>query len=398
MIGIIGDTHFGAGYNIGKVDVNTQLNTRLLDFSTTFDNIIDKFVQNDVETVFLTGDIFETRHPTAAQLNEFSKCAQRAMGMGLKLVIVIGNHDQMRHISTTTVDLFAKLKLPALTVYQDMGVHRLNDTTSVILMPYRDKRMLELQSHDEAVAALKASLSKTLESLVGQTVIVIGHYMFERGNAEFDMPSSSMNELMLPTDMFDGCDAVIMGHQHKPGVLSKSNPVIIYSGSMDKVSYGERDHTKISIVMDEGSPSDYKILKSNTRNLYELSFDYLDDKAEYGAGINDKIKADINDFDSTNPMLNAIVKLSVRMKETDLHYINHSSIKEFVMGKNVHCCTGIHTSSISYRQLRNSNITELLSGKLAFGEYLDGVDMDSDKLKKSVLKYGKEIIDMVEGK
>ncbi len=48
-IGIIGDTHFGAGYNMGKLDPKTQLNTRLLDFSNTFNTVIDEFIKRGVK-------------------------------------------------------------------------------------------------------------------------------------------------------------------------------------------------------------------------------------------------------------------------------------------------------------------------------------------------------------
>ena len=77
-IAIIGDCHFGAGYNMGNIDPKTQLNTRLLDFSNTFNKIVDRFSKKNVKTIILTGDIFETRHPTSAQLSAFSTCAQRA--------------------------------------------------------------------------------------------------------------------------------------------------------------------------------------------------------------------------------------------------------------------------------------------------------------------------------
>ena len=55
-----------------RIDQKTQLNSRLLDFSNTFNGIIDKFASRDVKIVVLAGDIFETRRPTSAQLNVFS--------------------------------------------------------------------------------------------------------------------------------------------------------------------------------------------------------------------------------------------------------------------------------------------------------------------------------------
>ena len=45
---ILGDTHFGVGYSIGKTDKHRRLNSRLLDFSKTFDYVIDHMVSNDI--------------------------------------------------------------------------------------------------------------------------------------------------------------------------------------------------------------------------------------------------------------------------------------------------------------------------------------------------------------
>ena len=126
-IGIIGDTHFGAGYNLGKTDPKTQFNSRLLDFIHTFNSIIDEFISRDVRMVVLTGDIFETRHPTSAQLNAFSKCVQRAIKKNLEVVIVVGNHDQQRTIATTTVDFFNSLETPGMSIYGNFGVHTVKD-------------------------------------------------------------------------------------------------------------------------------------------------------------------------------------------------------------------------------------------------------------------------------
>lgn len=398
MIGIIGDTHWGAGFNMGKVDTKTQLNTRLLDFSRTFNRIIDRFAERGVKVAFLTGDIFETRHPTAAQLNAFSQCVQRAISLGVNIVVNVGNHDQMRHISTTTVDVFDKLQLPTLRVYQDMGVYDLNEHAAVILMPYRDKRMMEAESNSVAIEMLRQELNGYIDQIGNKNIIVVGHYMLERSPVGVDPDSFSMNELKLPLDMFDKCDAVIMGHIHQPEVISKTKPVIIYSGSMEKTSYGEKDHKKISIVMDDTNVENFTLLGSNVRNIFELNFDYLDDKKPYKAEINDKINADIDAFNEQNSIKGSIAKVVVKVKETDLYYVNQPVIKEHILSKGVHYCTGIQVTSINSRQLRNSTINETLAGKKAFVSYIDGVKVESKSLKNKILKYGSEIIEEVEGK
>jgi DNA repair exonuclease SbcCD nuclease subunit len=395
-IGIIGDTHFGCGYNMGNIDPKTQLNTRLLDFSNTFDSIIDKFAKKDVKTVILTGDIFETRHPTSAQLNAFSKCIHRAINFGMEIVINVGNHDQQRNISTTTVDVFDALNLPFLKIYQNIDVHKIDDI-NIILMPYRDRRMIGAKSNSEAIEMIKNELSEIIKGLTGSKV-VIGHFMLEKSPEGFDPDMFSLNELILPLDTFQNCDIVIMGHIHKYEMISANNPMIIYSGSMDKVSFGEKEHKKISIILDSENLQDIDIVKTSVRNLFEIDLDYADEKNLLKEKINDKIIEDIDSFDKKHKIKNSIVKVIARVKENDLYYVKQPLIKDYILSKGVKYCTGIQVTSINTRQLRNSSINETLSGKKAFTSYLNGIKCESDAMKKKLLKCAEEIIEEVEVK
>lgn len=396
MIGVIGDTHFGAGYNMGKTDPATQLNNRLIDFSNTFNSIIDGFIARKVTTVVLTGDIFETRHPTASQHKIFSKCVQRAIDLGMKVLINVGNHDQQRHIDTTTVDIYNALKVPGVEVYQDIGVHSVDDNTHIILMPYRDKRMLGGDSNAEAIATLKQELDNITDMLDGN-IVVVGHYMLEKGLEGIDPDMFSMNELMLPLDMFDNCDVTIMGHIHKPDVISSGEkPTIVYSGSMEKVSFGEKDHTKISLVIDPADIYNIEVIPTSTiRNLFELEFDYSDQKP-FKQNINNQITSDIDGFADANEVKHSICKVIVKIKESDLYYIDQSIIKNHLLNKGVHFCTGVHVSSINNRQLRNQSINETLSSRKAMAAFIEGLH-ESNQMKKKLLKHAEQIIDEVEG-
>ena len=396
MIGIIGDTHFGSGYSMGSIDPKTQLNTRLLDFSNTFNSIIDKFAEKNVKTIILTGDIFETRHPTSAQLNAFSKCVYRAINFGMEIIINVGNHDKQRNISTTTVDVFDALNLPFLKIYQNIGVHKIDDI-NIILMPYRDRRMMGAQSNSEAIELIRNELNEVTKNLSGKK-IAVGHFMLEKSPEGFDPDMFSLNELILPLDIFQNCDIVVMGHIHKYEIISADSPMIIYSGSMDKVSFGEKEHKKVSMILDPKNPRNIDIVESSVRNLFEINLDYTDEKNLFKEEINNKIIEDIDNFDKKYKIKNSIVKIIIKVKENDLYYVKQPLIKEHVLSKEIKYCTGVHVTSISTRQLRNSSINETLSGKKAFAYYLNGLSCESESMKKKLLKRAEEIIEEVEVK
>lgn len=396
MIGIIGDLHVGASYNLGKTDPKTQLNTRLLDFSETFNKIIDEFINRQVKLLILTGDIFETRHPTSAQLNTFGKCIRRALDSGIEILVNVGNHDQQRNISTTTVDVFGTLDLPSLKVFQDFSVFKYRNI-NIIFMPYRDKKMMGAETNSEAIKLIDEKLNELTKDLVGSK-IVVGHFMLEKSPDESDPDSFSLNELILPLSMFQNYDLTVMGHIHKHEIISSKKPAIIYSGSMEKVSFGEKDHTKVSIILNPDNLENVEIIKTKTRNLYEINLDYSDLKNSLKNGINNKIIQDINIFDEKNRLTNSITKVIIKVKEEDLYFVDQAIIKSCVMKKGAMYCAGIYITSLNSRQLRNRSVTETLTGKAAFKLYIDSLTAETELSKKKLQKYAEEIIEEVEKK
>lgn len=397
-IGIIGDLHIGSGYSLGKLDSKTQLNSRLIDFSNTFDSIIDEFINKGVKLIVLTGDIFDTRHPTSAQLNVLSKCLSRITNNDIGVIIIVGNHDQQRTISTTTVDMFKSLKIPNVFVYSDFGIYTINENkckTHCILMPYRDRRMIGTKTNSEAIKKIEDDITKIYKNLDGN-IIAIGHFMIDKAITGENPDSFSINELILPIKMFNHFDAVVMGHVHGHAILSK-NPLIIYSGSMEKISFGEKHHTKVSIIFDTNNIKNPEIIKNKIRNLYEMNFDYSNAKRDYKNQITDRIILDINKFDMRRKLEGAIVKLIVKIRRNDHYYVNQNKIKEHIMSKKIQYLSAIEISSTSSRQLRNNKITETVSGKKAMTSFIRSL-IEPEQIKRRLIKFAHNIISEVEGK
>jgi exonuclease SbcD len=399
-IGIIGDLHIGSGYSLGKLDPKTQLNSRLIDFSNTFDNIIDEFISRNVELIILTGDIFDTRHPTSAQLNVLSKYLNKITNNNMGVVIVVGNHDQQRTISTTTVDMFESLKIPNVHVYSDFGIYTIDEDkhkTHCILMPYRDRRMIGTKTNSEAIKKIDDNLVKICKNLNNDdNIIVIGHFMIDKAVTGENPDSFSINELILPIKMFKNFDAVIMGHVHGHAILSK-NPLIMYSGSMEKISFGEKHHTKVSIIFDTNNIKNPEIIKNKIRNLYEINFDYSNAKRDYKNQITDRIILDINKFDMRRKLKGSIVKLIVKIRRNDHCYVNQDKIKRHIISKKVQHLSTIEILSTNSRQLRNNKITETISGKKAMTSFIRSL-IEPEQIKRKLIKFAHNIISEVEGK
>jgi exonuclease SbcD len=389
-IGIIGDQHFGSGFNLGKIDPETQLNSRLLDYEKTFNTLIDQFEDRGVESIILTGDCFETRNPHPSQLNVLCKCLTRATDKGMKIYIVVGNHDQTRGTLTTSVDIFNHLQIPNIRVFQEPAIQSIDDF-HLIFMPFRDRIMMNSDTHETAYQLLRDQIQGLIKDKTG-TKILVGHFMLEKTEEDNNPDSFGIKELVLPLDIFAGIDVVVMGHIHRHEVKSEANPVIIYSGSMEKNTFGERDHEKVSIVIDTNAPNKYDIIETKTRPLVELNFDYSE-LEPFKDQITEKI---LEDVDASGSIKDAIVRLIAKVKDVDLFHVKHQKIKEHLNSADIHNLMPLQISASTIRQLRNKNINENTGAKKAMMTFLDGTS-ESDPIKEKLKKAAAQIIEEIEG-
>lgn len=218
--------------------------------------------------------------------------------------------------------------------------------------------------------------------------------MLENTMGEDNPDSFSINELILPLSMFSDFDAAIMGHVHRHNVLSQSKPIIMYSGSMEKVSFGEKAHKKVSLIIDTKTRK-AEIIRTKVRNIYEMEFDYS--SKVHKNKINDFILKDINDYNKANNLADAIVKLIARVSEHDLYYVDQKAIRSCILDKKVSCLYNIQIIAAKSRQLRNAAITEDISIKKAMATFINELS-EPDPFKEKMLKHANEIINEVEGK
>ncbi|TSC63330.1 MAG: exonuclease SbcD, partial [Microgenomates group bacterium Gr01-1014_93] len=81
------DIHIGME-NYGKLDPETGLSTRLLDFFNTFDFIVDTAISEKVDAVLFAGDAYKTRDPNPTQQRGFGERIRRIAKSGIPVILV----------------------------------------------------------------------------------------------------------------------------------------------------------------------------------------------------------------------------------------------------------------------------------------------------------------------
>src|SRR4030042_409129 len=86
------DLHLGVE-NYGRLDPATGHSSRLNDFLSALDQVIDYALENRVDLVLFCGDAYKTREPSQTQQREFARRINRLSTSGVPVFLLVGNHD-----------------------------------------------------------------------------------------------------------------------------------------------------------------------------------------------------------------------------------------------------------------------------------------------------------------
>jgi exonuclease SbcD len=390
---ILGDPHFGGGYSLGTIDPHRQINNRLIDFSNTFDYVLDYMKINNIKHFVITGDIFEHRRPYASELGLFSGKMRRLSEIGIHTYIVIGNHDTIQEQCATTIDVLKHLKLPMVHIFSDINsitCADIDNAINLIFFPFRTRRMLGCSSNVNAVGRSSERLQYEINSIHNNDVkILIGHFMLQDTPLGDKVASGHMGEVVLPLSMFDGLDGVIMGHIHHHYIVRKE-PLIAYVGSMERKDFGNKGEKYFLVVESKDNNISYKFEKLPTRPLYDINIDRS--LPEEDEKITEYCKDELNKFSKSNNMLGSIVRIGILIDECNLYNLDIECLKRFLKDDlKIHHCSGIHVQAIPKRQLRKSTITERIGPLESFKEYLTLIQ--DEEMRRLMYEKGKLIIE-----
>ena len=94
------------------------------DFYEVFDKVIDKIIEEKVDFVIHSGDLFETARPSPIALLTFQKGLLKLKGAGIPMYAIAGNHDiVMRNDSIPPQVIFKKLGLKVISPINTNYMH-----------------------------------------------------------------------------------------------------------------------------------------------------------------------------------------------------------------------------------------------------------------------------------
>lgn len=313
------DLHLGVE-SYGHIDSATGLSTRLDDILSALDRVIDYALKNDVDLIVFCGDAYKSREPGQTQQREFAKRISRLSENGIPIFLLVGNHDQPNATGkATSTEIFDTLGVKNVYVASKPDIYCIptkHGEVQVVSLPWlrrsallskEDTKNLNFEQLNERMQITLAGIIDTfakkldsaLPSVLAAHVWVVGATL----GTEKMMTIGQEHTLLLSNVANPAFDYVALGHIHKSQVLNHDPPVV-YSGSLERLDFGDEDDEKGFYVID---------IETNAIGKKETTFIFHPNNARRFLTVN--VALSNQDIDPTSVVLKAVSEEKDKVKD-----------------------------------------------------------------------------------
>ena len=256
----LSDLHLGIE-NYGRLDPQTGLSSRLQDFLRSFDAIVDYALGENIDLVLFCGDAYKTRDPTPTYQREFAKRISRLSRAGIPMFLLAGNHDlPLAAGKAHTLEIFDTLDVDNVVVANKLGTHTVETRggpIQIVAVPWPIRSHLATKDEFKGLKLeeINARLADAIEDLVSEeidgldpalpTVLAAHGTVF---GATYGSERSVLlgQEVIIPSSVLanPAFDYVALGHIHKHQIVRNADPPAVYSGTVERIDFGEEDEQK----------------------------------------------------------------------------------------------------------------------------------------------------------
>ena len=388
------DIHIGVE-NYSRPDPESRTSSRLQDFLTSFDELVDYAIVEKADLVLVCGDAYKSRNPTQTHQREFVKRISKLAQKGIQVFLLAGNHDSPNVPGpATTLDIFSTLEIENVHVASELKTEVIktpNGNIQIISLPWIRKgdfmslseyNQLSNENLNKAIEEkLIAGLNKEIENLDSSLPsILASHVSVDLAKTSSEKSMTLGKDYILPTKSLANrnLDYVALGHVHRHQVLN-DDPPVVYSGSLERIDFGEEKDSKgfcaITIstgIGDRNRIESYKFVEVNARRFKTISI-IIEDTDEYP---NDKILSEIEKHE----IKDAIVQVIVDVHASRYREVSDKIIREKL--SNAHFIAAIRKNVISESKNRlGKELHESVPPMEALEAFLKERDIDENKMR-----------------
>lgn len=386
------DIHLGSN-TYGRIDPETGLNTRLLDFKRSFQFMVQHGLDADIDLFLFCGDAYRTADPTPTQQQVFAECLKPIADAGIPIVMITGNHDHpVSFGKASAIDIFQFVtgnvqvfRRPSKAVIETKS-----GPLQLIAMPWPIRSLL--LSKDEHRKKTPAELRDFIEGLYVQFIenaareldpalptVLAGHFSVQGS----DLSGSERTSLIAHEPKFmpgqltpAPVDYVALGHIHRfqnraPGAVPEASevihaeaPPVVYCSSIERISFKEWDDRKGFLIVDINTENgekktSYRFIDTPARRFIAISADARENPAPTEHILQKIAQEDVED---------AIVRVRYRIDENQVGLVDTPRIREAL--KPAFCIAAIERTVDPVERQRRTSVRRDTSLKEAMTQYI----------------------------
>lgn len=381
------DIHFGME-NYGKIDPQTGIHSRLLDFKKSFDTCVKYAIANNVDLFVFAGDAYKTAHPSPTQQKLLMQSFIQLYQAHIPVVIVVGNHDNpLSFGKANALDIFAHLPIDGFYVCakpESFIIQTKSGPVQIVGIPWPNRHYLALNAAHALSSAteLTQHISQTLAHIIQNfaqkldpslPAILVGHLTVSSGifSGSEKRAVYGNDPILLPSQLaLTPFDYVALGHLHRFQNVNPDGKIpIVYSGSIDRIDFGERKETKgfCDVTIHEKQNTTFKHIEIKTRPFIQIdvTLNELEDQTE-------QILTTLKKHQVTD----AIVKITYEIPTTSTDSVDVKRIQK-------HCNDAMHiVGIIPIRSIQTRAHRDLLKQEMNLETLLHTYFDADERLKK----------------
>jgi len=331
------DIHFGME-NYGRVDPKTGIHSRLLDFQKSLNTCIDYALEHNVDFFMFSGDAYKTATPSPTQQKLLMGCFMRLYQAKIPVVIVVGNHDNpLSFGKANSLDIFGCLPIDGFHLFSKPDTLLLQTKSGpiqIVGIPWPNRHNIALK--DDYFARTATDITEQISQALAQIItkhaaqldptlpsILAGHLTVSNGvfSGSERKAIYGQDPVLMPSQLaIQPFDYVALGHLHRFQNLNEGGIPIVYSGSIDRIDFGERKEEKgfCVVSIDTDKTCSFEFIMIPTRPFIQIDVTLHKEEDQTS-----QILHEIN----KHKIVDAIIKITYKLPITTIDQVDVKKIQ-----------------------------------------------------------------------
>lgn len=256
-------------------DWHINKDNRLEDMERTIVELVRKVISVKPKWFIFIGDAYKNWRPTPLEMNIFHEAMLAIASQYIKVTVVMGNHDYPESNEYRGMHCFSELK----TLISDRTEYRIHvidkpsvintfsEEVSAIFIPYIPKNVLNGTYEKTFAQILKEQIKVADKKPVLFSHVFLSEAKIGAGDIEIITNTQVSAKVLRKAKI----EVAFLGDIHK---AQRIEPNYYYTGSIERIDFGERDDMKGFIVYDtEEDKSEF--IELDARRLEQVTIDLV---------------------------------------------------------------------------------------------------------------------------